>query len=147
NVRSAVKRLGVRYPVVQDNDFGTWNNYANQYWPAEYMLDRNGHVRHIHYGEGSYDETESLIRKLLGAQDVTKTKVRELLPTGHNTPESYLGYERLDRYSGTPVKRNRLAQYTLPQSLGRDRLAYGGAWRVEAERIVAGKDAKLRLRF
>ena len=67
----------MKYPVVQDNEFGTWDNYSNQYWPAEYMLDRNGHVRHVHYGEGSYDETEALIRKLLGATDVAETKVRE----------------------------------------------------------------------
>ena len=58
NVRDAVKRLGVKYPVVQDNEFGTWNAYSNQYWPAEYLIDRNGHVRHVHFGEGAYDETE-----------------------------------------------------------------------------------------
>ena len=51
---------------MQDNDFGTWDNYANQYWPAEYLIDRNGHIRHIHFGEGEYDETEELIRTLLG---------------------------------------------------------------------------------
>ena len=147
NVRAAVERLGVKYPVVQDNEFGTWDNYANQYWPAEYMLDRNGHVRHVHFGEGSYDETERLIRQLLGANDVAKTKVPELVPTGSNTPESYLGYERLDRYSGTPIKRNKVAGYTFPKTLGRDRLAYAGDWRVEAQRIVAGRDARLRLRF
>jgi len=147
NVRSAVERLGIRYPVVQDNDFGTWNNYSNQYWPAEYMLDRHGHVRHVHFGEGSYDETEALIRKLLGATDVSRTHVRELLPTGYTTPESYLGYERLDRYSGTPVKRNTPAAYMFAKRLGRDRLSYDGTWRVEGERIVAGPGAKLRLRF
>ena len=64
--RAAVKRLGIKYPVVQDNDFRTWDNYANQYWPAEYLIDRTGHVRHIHFGEGEYDETEALIRRLLG---------------------------------------------------------------------------------
>ena len=56
----------MRYPVVQDNDYGTWNAYANQYWPAEYLIDRSGHVRHAHFGEGEYDKTEELIRKLLG---------------------------------------------------------------------------------
>jgi cytochrome c biogenesis protein CcdA/thiol-disulfide isomerase/thioredoxin len=147
NVRSAVKRLGVEYPVVQDNKFGTWDNYSNQYWPAEYMLDRNGHVRHVHYGEGSYDETESLIRKLLGANDVPETKVPELVPTGYNTPESYLGYQRLARYSGSPVKRNEVADYMFAKTLARDRLSYAGKWRVEAERIVAEQDARLRLRF
>jgi thiol-disulfide isomerase/thioredoxin len=148
NVRDAIERLGIEYPVVQDNDFGTWDNFANQYWPAKYMIDRSGHVRYVHFGEGSYDETEALIRKLLGASDVAKTKVVELKPSGYNTPESYLGYERIFRYAGTPIKRDRLASYMFPaKRLSRDSLAYDGNWRVEAERIVAGKDAKLRLRF
>ena len=67
NVRAAVKRLGITYPVVQDNRFKTWDNYANQYWPAEYLIDKTGHVRHTHFGEGKYGETEQLIRRLLGA--------------------------------------------------------------------------------
>jgi hypothetical protein len=147
NVRDAVERLGVKYPVVQDNDFGTWNNYANQYWPSKYLIDRNGHERNVHYGEGAYDETEALIRKLLGAGDVARTHVPELAPDGTNTPESYLGYERLFRYAGTPIKRNKLATYVFPAKLKADSLSYAGGWRVEAERIVAGDDAKLRLRF
>src|SRR5205814_3184155 len=66
NVRAAITRLGVRYPVVQDNRYRTWNAYANQYWPAEYLIDRNGRVRHVNYGEGSYSDTEYAIRTLLG---------------------------------------------------------------------------------
>ena len=62
NVRSAVQRLGVRYPVALDNDFATWRAYSNDYWPAEYLIDKSGHIRHEHYGEGSYGETESAIR-------------------------------------------------------------------------------------
>ena len=59
NVRAAVKRLGITYPVVQDNHFETWDNYSNQYWPAEYLIDRTGpHPAH-HFGEGEYGETES----------------------------------------------------------------------------------------
>ena len=73
--RGAVQRLGVSYPVVQDNKFGTWNNYSNQYWPAEYMIDRKGHVRHIHFGEGELRRDRGAIRKLLGADDGAETKV------------------------------------------------------------------------
>jgi cytochrome c biogenesis protein CcdA/thiol-disulfide isomerase/thioredoxin len=147
NVAAAVKRLGIRYPVVQDNDFATWDAYSNQYWPAEYMIDRAGHVRHVHFGEGAYDETESLIRKLLGARDVTATDVADSTPDGVTTPESYLGYRRLARYAGSPVKQDRLATYAFPATLAPDHLAYGGQWRVEPEQIVAGEQAKLRLRF
>ncbi len=69
NVEAAVKRLGIMHPVVQDNDYKTWDNYANQYWPAEYLIDKNGHVRHMDFGEGQYPETEQLIRTLLGSQE------------------------------------------------------------------------------
>jgi hypothetical protein len=89
-----------------------------------------------------------LIRKLLGANDVTETDVAEDSPTRINTPESYLGYERLARYEGDDVKENRLATYSFPKrQLSLDALAYDGKWRVERERIVAGENAKLRLRF
>ena len=66
NVRAAVKRLGVRYPVALDNDFATWRAYSNQYWPAKYLIDRNGRLRFHHFGEGTYEDTERRIRALLG---------------------------------------------------------------------------------
>jgi cytochrome c biogenesis protein CcdA/thiol-disulfide isomerase/thioredoxin len=148
NVRDAIARFGIEYPVVQDNDFGTWDNYQNQYWPAKYLIDRKGHVRYVHFGEGSYDETEAAIRSLLGAGDVAETDVVELKPSGTNTPESYLGYERIFRYAGTPIRRDRLAGYAFPKGTPQvDTLSYDGKWRVEAERIVAGDGARLRLRF
>src|SRR5262249_13920162 len=62
NVRSNAHDLGVRYPVALDNDYSTWNAYGNQYWPAEYLIDRRGDVRHTHFGEGEYDQTEKYIR-------------------------------------------------------------------------------------
>jgi cytochrome c biogenesis protein CcdA/thiol-disulfide isomerase/thioredoxin len=150
NVRSATRRLGVRYPVALDNDFSTWTAYANQYWPAEYLIDRRGHVRRYHPGEGKYDETEQAIRSLLampGTRLPSAAAMDDNTPTALTTPESYLGYQRLDRYAGSKIVRDRSADYRFPGSLRLDQLAYGGSWRVEAERIVAGRDARLRLRF
>jgi cytochrome c biogenesis protein CcdA/thiol-disulfide isomerase/thioredoxin len=150
NVRSATRRLGVRYPVALDNDYATWTAYANQYWPAEYLIDRRGHVRRFHPGEGKYSETEQAIRDLLampGARLPKAAAMADNTPTALTTPESYLGYQRLDRYAGSKIVRDRLAGYRLPRSLRLDDLAYGGSWRVEAERIVAGRDGRLRLRF
>ena len=80
NVRRAVEQLGVRYPVPLDNDYGTWDAYHNQYWPAEYLIDRRGHVRHAHFGEGEYDRTERLIRTLL-AESTSKLPVASRLST------------------------------------------------------------------
>jgi cytochrome c biogenesis protein CcdA/thiol-disulfide isomerase/thioredoxin len=146
NVAAAIKRLGILYPVVQDNRYRTWEAYANHYWPAEYLIDRRGDVRHIHFGEGEYGQTERAIRSLLGAGGAM-THVATLVPNGPITPESYLGFERLARYAGSPISAGRYASYRLPKALAQDELAYGGRWRVEAERIVAGKDASLRLHF
>jgi cytochrome c biogenesis protein CcdA/thiol-disulfide isomerase/thioredoxin len=149
NVKAAVRRLGVKYPVVQDNRYRTWNAYANQYWPAEYLIDRSGHVRRAHFGEGGYGETEAVIRRLLGepTRAAHARPVADTTPRGLMTPESYLGYTRLERYSGSPLKEDRLAEYELPRTLQTNELAYGGRWRVESERIVAGDGARLRLHF
>ena len=64
---------GITYPVVQDNDYGTWNAYGNQYWPAKYLIDADGNVRYVHFGEGDYDETEQAIRSLLRRGRATTT--------------------------------------------------------------------------
>src|SRR5438874_5158473 len=148
NVRAAVKRLGVDYPVVQDNRYRTWAAYGNQYWPAEYLIDRSGEVRHIHFGEGSYGETEGAIRTLLGISGAGgMTHVADATPRDLTTPESYLGYRRLARYAGSPIVRDRPAAYRLPGTLPQNELAYGGNWNVGAERIVAGRGATLQLHF
>ena len=150
NVRGAVKRLGVRYPVALDNEYGTWNAYGNQYWPAEYLIDKDGHVRHAHFGEGDYDVTEESIRSLLGEKLASPASdgLTDMTPTGVISPESYLGYERIDRYSparrSTGTRRRRTP--SRPRS-ARASYAYAGRWTVGAQRIVAGKDARLRFRY
>ena len=67
NVEAAIERLGIEYPVVLDNSYKTWNAYRNQYWPALYLVDREGNVVYRHYGEGDYDVTEREIRRLLAS--------------------------------------------------------------------------------
>jgi cytochrome c biogenesis protein CcdA/thiol-disulfide isomerase/thioredoxin len=150
NVREATRRLGVRYPVALDNDYATWNAYSNQYWPAEYLVDRHGHVRHYHFGEGEYGRTEQLIRQLLAPERAhlpTATAIADRTPMAATTPESYLGYQRLDRYAGSNITRDRFATYRFPATLPLDELAYGGSWLVGGERIMAGREARLRIHF
>jgi cytochrome c biogenesis protein CcdA/thiol-disulfide isomerase/thioredoxin len=150
NIREATHKYGVRYPVAVDNDYGTWNAYGNQYWPAEYLIDADGHVREAKFGEGDYSKTENAIRSLLAERDASLPPALHLAddtPDYGLTPESYLGTDRLDRYAGSPIKANRLARYTLPFVLDQSYLAYGGYWTVGPQRIVAGKDAELRLHF
>jgi cytochrome c biogenesis protein CcdA/thiol-disulfide isomerase/thioredoxin len=149
NVRSAVRRLGVRYPVALDNKYGTWNAFGNQYWPAKYLIDRNGHVRYAHFGEGKYDVTERNIRRLLGGKPAApaSARLRDLTPTGPLTLESYLGFERIARYAGSPLHEDTVGDYSFPDRLAQNELAYSGRLRLDAQRIVAVRDARLRLHF
>ncbi|TML94321.1 MAG: cytochrome c biogenesis protein DipZ [Actinobacteria bacterium] len=150
NVRAAVKRLGVRYPVALDNDYGTWNAFGNNYWPADYLVDQSGHVRDVHIGEGGYSQTDRDIRLLLAAG--AKRLPADLpepdrTPIELRTPETYLGYDRIANYAGSPLRTDRAANYTFPSALAQDAFAYAGTWTVAGERIVAGRNARLRLHF
>ena len=147
NVRENVRKLGVRYPVALDNDFVTWQSWHNQYWPAKYLIDKQGHVRYFHFGEGEYSKTEDAIRTLLGDDAPAATRLPDESPHGQVTPESYLGYERLARYGGEPVVKDKPHAYTFPRGLYENELAYSGIWTVESERAVAGLSAGLRLLY
>jgi cytochrome c biogenesis protein CcdA/thiol-disulfide isomerase/thioredoxin len=150
NVREAVDRLGVKYPVALDGDYGTWNAWSNQYWPAEYLIDRSGDVRHAHFGEGEYDKTEQLIRQLLdekGNALPVASRLSDPTPTERTSPETYLGFQRLERYAGSRITPGVETSYRFPKSLGPNELAYGGRWQVDAERATSGKGAALRFDF
>ena len=154
NVDGAVRRLGIGYPVALDNDYGTWNAFQNQYWPAKYLIDRRGHLRYYHFGEGEYDTVEQRIRTLLGESSQmlpVANRLSDNTPTAPLTPESYLGYGRIARTGQFPEidrHRDRFFDYEFPQrELLRDELAYDGRWRVGPEQIVAGLGARLRLQF
>jgi thiol-disulfide isomerase/thioredoxin len=103
NVESAVKRDDVTWPVALDSDMAIWKRFNNQYWPADYIADRNGHIRYTHFGEGDYANTENVIRKLLGVPvtapraEVVKT---ETSSSGVTNPETYLG---LQYQNGQPL--------------------------------------------
>ena len=151
NVRSSVRRLGLRYPVAQDNDYATWNAYQNQYWPAKYLIDRRGHLRYYHFGEGEYDTVEERIRTLLG-ENAGMLPVANVLsdntPNAPLTPETYLGYQRLARFAQSTIEPDTFAEYRFPdRDLEQSELAYDGRWKVTGEEIVAGLGARLRLAF
>jgi cytochrome c biogenesis protein CcdA/thiol-disulfide isomerase/thioredoxin len=147
NVRDAVHKLGVRYPVAIDDGYHTWDAYQNNAWPAEYLIDRTGHVREIRAGEGDYDGTEQKIRALLGMPGAQLASVKDKTPTHLTTPESYLGWERLDRYAGSTIVPDRAYGYRFPAALPLNDLAYSGIWKVERQRIDAVHAARLRLHF
>jgi cytochrome c biogenesis protein CcdA/thiol-disulfide isomerase/thioredoxin len=148
NVRKATRRLGVRYPVAIDNGYKTWDAYRNDAWPAEYLIDRRGQVREVKKGEGNYGDTERKIQALLGEPSGAQlASVRDRTPQHFTTPESYLGWQRLQRYAGSAITPDRRIRYRFPKAIPPDSLAYSGFWTVEGERILAGRDARLRLSF
>ncbi len=153
NVRRATHDLHVTWPVALDNGYKTWDAYSNEYWPAEYFIDRRGHVRRTHLGEGEYDLSEQTIRKLLAAGGASVPRrsalVADATPTEIVTPESYLGYQRLDpdRYVGSRLRSNRSSSYRFPRRLPQNALSFAGTWKLGDQRALAGQNARLRLHF
>jgi cytochrome c biogenesis protein CcdA/thiol-disulfide isomerase/thioredoxin len=152
NVESAAGTLGIDYPVAVDDNLATWDAYNNEYWPAEYLVDPTGVVRAYDFGEGGYDTMESNIRMLLSANGVTnlppRTDVPDKTPTSDAlTPESYVGYDRLDNAVGTSVVHDKPTVYHRPSTIPSNSLAFGGTWTVHHEGATAGTDATLGFEF
>jgi thiol-disulfide isomerase/thioredoxin len=151
NVAGAAATLGVGYPIAIDNNYGTWNAYNNEYWPAEYLIDPTGRVRAYDFGEGGYSTMESNIRSLLTANGVARlparTDVANKTPTTQTTQESYLGYKQLQYAVGTTAVHDQAAEYQAPTTIPSDTLAFNGTWTVHKEEATAGDSAQIRLQF
>jgi cytochrome c biogenesis protein CcdA/thiol-disulfide isomerase/thioredoxin len=148
NVKRAVKEHDIRYPVAVDDAYGTWNAYANQYWPADYLVDRNGHIRDAHFGEGAYAQTESDIRTLLGEQaSAPRASPHGAIAVSGSvqTPETYLGNER-GEYNQT-VHPGTSFDYTPQPNQFLNEVQLQGQWRIESQKIVAGPGAHLLFRY
>jgi thiol-disulfide isomerase/thioredoxin len=139
NVKEAILRYGIKYPVALDNDYGTWNAYSNRYWPAHYLFDAQGRLRYVHFGEGEYDKTERAIQSLLQeaghpADMGTTTSPSDVDFDKIGSSETYVGYGRMESFaSPETLKRDAVQRYTIPTQLSRNTFALGGAWRVEKE--------------
>ena len=146
NVEKGAADLGITYPVALDNSYSTWTNYRNQYWPAEYLIDANGTVRHTKFGEGDYNGTEKLIRELIsnahngvalppavGAPDTT--------PQGGLTPETYFGVGKVVNYAGTGTYDEGRSDFSSPKKLPDDSFALQGPWQLDYQGATADGDA------
>jgi cytochrome c biogenesis protein CcdA/thiol-disulfide isomerase/thioredoxin len=153
NVAAATRSMGITYPVALDNGYATFDNYRNQYWPAEYLIDAQGNVRHIAFGEGDYPQTEQLIRQLLAqanpsAQLPAATDVPDTTPDSASlTPETYLNYNQIQRYTGTPLVHDAPAAYQPAASLPLDHVSLGGDWTAGDSYFTAGSDARIILHY
>lgn len=146
NVEQAVRDLGITYPVAMDNQYAIWNAFNNQYWPAHFLMDANGNIRHEHFGEGEYQETERMIQALLkeahqGALAVGSDLV-QVAGTGataaagdmERSPETYVGYARQENLaSPEAISQDMAAQYTAPRALKLNQWALSGKWLVSSE--------------
>ncbi|WP_432022511.1 cytochrome c biogenesis protein DipZ [Streptomyces parvus] len=153
NVISGAKKLGVTWPVALDNDLTTWDNYRNRFWPAKYLIDARGTVRYFKFGEGQYDQTETMIRELLRQADPTVVLPE---PTGRamddlaagRTPETYLSTLRIRGYLGTPLVDDKPTVYRFPKDpLPLNKLSLDGTWTAGYERFTAGADARLAFSY
>ncbi len=137
NVRKAVQDRHVTYPVAMDNDYATWNNYSNQYWPAHYLIDKQGNIRRVHFGEGEYDQTERAIQKLLGDEGPLTADAGNVPSRSDMTPETYFGTGRESGYVGDPALSNGTETYTAQPKLPKNNWSLGGKWQVADDKITS----------
>jgi len=136
NVQAAIDRFGINYPVALDNDMLTWNAFHNEYWPAEYLIDRSGRIVYTHVGEGKYDETENEIRKLLDAGPAVGAEPGlDLSRIG--SPEMYFGLDRVEDLASPEAAKPGVRTYSAPKTLKLNRFALVGAWDLSAEHATA----------
>jgi cytochrome c biogenesis protein CcdA/thiol-disulfide isomerase/thioredoxin len=151
NVESAISRFGLHYPVVQDNNMGTWNAYGNQYWPADYLIDASGHVRYAAAGEGDYSQTETAIRALLAEAGKSIGGMSHptdvLTPSEVATPETYLGTARAQGWTNGPHSGVHDYGASAPRELALNEFTYSGTWNIVAQPALAGSGAGVDAEF
>jgi thiol-disulfide isomerase/thioredoxin len=161
NVKAAVQRLGITYPVVLDSDHGTWNAYGNQYWPRDYIIDTHGYIRDSHIGEGGYEQTEKTIQSLLaeraaqmGLKQITfstkstpviKPQSMQYVDLNQSiTPEIYLGYDKARAPIGNPegFKPDQIVSYSIPSDMSlKPSIVYlQGDWKNNPDNIELQSD-------
>lgn len=151
NVRRALKDMGVVYPVAVDNDYAVWRAFKNQYWPALYLVDPQGRIRHHHFGEGEYERSERVIQQLLAEAGVGGVGHELVSVEGRGaeaaadwaslkSPENYVGYERTENFAspgGVIPDKSRV--YAAPARLSLNQWALSGDWTVGKQAVVLNK--------
>jgi len=151
NIVRAAEEHGLTYPIAMDSDYVTWRAFGNRYWPAHYLIDADGDIRYVHFGEGKYAETEAAIQQLLiegglaQPEELAQVGDDDGEPATHSrTPEIYFGYERIDRFgSKESVVPDEAVTFTAPTTLATDTFYLEGSWTVgpEAARLTGERGA------
>ncbi|WEK28832.1 MAG: cytochrome c biogenesis protein CcdA [Candidatus Pseudomonas phytovorans] len=160
NVNKAMKDLGINYPVAIDNEFKIWRAFKNQYWPAHYFADAQGHIRYHQFGEGDYAESERVIQQLL--REAGAVNVANGLITANaqgvqsaadmnnvQSPETYLGYQRAEHFASEKrLVPDIVSAYTTPTQLALNQWSLDGNWNVGPEQATASAPAgRITFRF
>jgi len=160
NVENAVKQFDIKYPVVLDNDFSTWNAYGNRYWPRKYLIDMDGYIIYDHIGEGGYEETEQAIQKALlerntrlgtlGKMPVTSSGTVEKIIADQSqirSHELYFGSARNSDLENGKQGVTGTQTFTIPADLKLDQLYLGGTWSITSEFAESGTDSTIALNY
>jgi thiol-disulfide isomerase/thioredoxin len=158
NVTTQTRALGVEYPVAIDDGYAVWNDFANHYWPAVYIADTEGRLRHHHFGEGEYPQTEMVIQRLLvdaGASALDQSLVAvdprglEVAAdwTSLGSPETYLGYDRGSNFAGVAAF-DLPHDYELPADLALNTWSLAGNWTLAGHAVASNRPgARIAFRF
>jgi len=160
NVRRAISEMRIAYPIAVDSNYAIWRAFANQYWPALYLADSRGRVRHHHFGEGDYERLELIVQQLLGeagsggiSNGRTSVDARGIEAGADwsvlRSPETYLGYERAERLQSTSEPMlDRPHTYEAPASLGVNEWSLSGDWTLRRESAeLNGDHGRIAFRF
>lgn len=151
NVRRALREMRVVYPVAVDNDYAVWRAFENQYWPALYFVDARGRIRHHHFGEGEYEQSERVIQQLLAeagaggvGQELVSADARGIEATADwgslKSPENYVGYARTENFSSPGgAAKDEQRVYAAPAQLGLNQWALSGDWTVGKGAVALNK--------
>ena len=159
NVKDAIRRHGLTYPIAQDNDYGTWRAFANRYWPAKYLIDAEGYIRYTHFGEGAYEETDEAIESLLsemgvdmsGHEGSERSEGNEAVDRRRDlTPETYLGersWPALGNGARSPT--DEVVIYEAPEELALHKYYLVGEWQLrDRERqVLLSSEGEIRMKF
>lgn len=159
NVTKEAKKLGVTYPIAIDNNFTLWRAFNNNYWPAHYFIDANGHIRYTHFGEGQYAESERVIQELLrqaGSHGISSGIAQvngqgvEQQASGQDdiSPETYLGYQRAENFASGEIQQDQSSAYQPPAALPLNTWGLEGNWNIGGEHItLAGNTGRIVYQF
>jgi thiol-disulfide isomerase/thioredoxin len=159
NVRQAAKDMRVTYPIALDNDYAVWQAFANHYWPAVYVADAEGRIRHHQFGEGRYEECERVIQRLLrdaGGEAIADDLVSvagdgfeaQADWTNLGSPETYLGYEQTQNFASRGAEFGEARTYAAPAALRLNHWALTGDWTIERRAsVLNGAEGRIAFRF